>query len=85
MKLAYAFERLELHARGRVIDLLPHPALRRAFGYVVPVVRPWPLRVRWTGVLMTLDLLLFTRLARRPAQTAAPRATDRALGVRHAS
>ena len=85
MKLAFGFERLELHARGRVVDLLPHPALRRAFGYVVPVVRPWPLRVRWTGIFMTLDLLLFTRLARGVAHPAAVRDSDRALGARHAS
>jgi len=83
MKLVYGFEQLELHARGRVVDLLPHPALRRAFGYIVPVVRPWCIRP--TGILMTLDLLLFTRLARVVAQPAAARGSDRALGDRHAS
>ena len=57
MKIVYGFERLELHAH-RVIDLLPHPLLRHAFGYVVPIVRPAPFRIRWTGILMTLDLLL---------------------------
>lgn len=57
MSLVWGFERLEVHARGRVIDLLPTPRLRRAFGYVVPIVRPWPFRIRWTGILMTLDLL----------------------------
>lgn len=67
MKLCYGFERLELHAGARVIDLLPVPALRRAFGYVVPVVRPWPFRIRWTGILMTLDLLVHAR-GRKPAR-----------------
>ena len=85
MKLVYGFERLELHTAARVVDLLPHRALRRAFGYVVPVVRPWPLRIRWTGIFMTLDLVLFTRVERGVAQTATTNGSDRALGVRHAS
>ena len=40
MKLVAAFDCLELHVRGRVIDLLPHPALRLERSLL------WPVRVK---------------------------------------
>ena len=89
MKLVHGFERLELHIGARVIDLLPARALRRAFGYVVPVVRPWPFRIRWTGIFMTLDLLLHARgsreVERGVAHAKPARGRYRPLADRHGS